>query len=159
MCRKPRQFPEKISQIDAKNIIFRFLRFWRGVLLPTRISLIRDERRLTNRIPFFFVGYLCDPERREPFCRATRLKGEFILSLPRRQISGIESLFSIRSLGPFVPPLLPRPAREIDIDDLNLRFSFDRSPTPLSGSLSLSLPLFYSFVFLLVSIPAGIRQP
>ena len=39
---------------------------------------------------------------------------------------------------PFEPPLLPRPV-EIDIDDLNLRFSFDCAPTLLSLSLSLLL--------------------
>ena len=44
---------------------------------------------------------------------------------------------------PFEPPLLPRPV-EIDIDDLNLRFSFD-----CATLLSLSRSLFFSLILCL----------
>ena len=50
-------------------------------------------RHLTSRI---FFGYLCLAAG-GLFTERPGLKGEFILSRPRRQISGIESLFSIRT--------------------------------------------------------------
>lgn len=56
-----------------------------------------DQHRLTNRIFFFFFFFrIFMPGNRWLFFQRG-FKGEFILSRPRRQISGIESLFSIRT--------------------------------------------------------------
>lgn len=93
---------------------------------PTRA---RHECRLTNHI--FFRMYLCQP-RPEPFYRAEAgFKGEFILSRPGRQISGIESLFSIRSPVhpvPSSPPFAPSSRAKLILtisicDSLSVEFS------------------------------------
>lgn len=103
------------------------------------LSLSFDTRRpassLTDHIffpsSFFFFSpeYLCLAI--DDFFSTGGFKGEFILSRPRRQISGIESLFSIRTPS-LRTTFAPSSLVEIDIDDLNLRFSFGHASPPHS---------------------------
>lgn len=89
-----------------------------------------DQHRLTNRIFFFFFfffEYLCLATD-DFFSRGGSKENLFYHGRADRYQASNRYFPFVRR--PFEPPLLPRPV-EIDIDDLNLRFSFGHA-SPLS---------------------------
>lgn len=106
-----------------ENITFPVLVFWHKAT-----SIQFDGSHFFSFFLFFFFSRIFMPGNRWLFFHRG-FKGEFILSRPRRQISGIESLFSIRTPS-LRTTFAPSSLVEIDIDDLNLRFSFGHASPP-----------------------------
>ena len=113
-----------------ENITFPVLVFWHKAT-----SIQFDGSHFFSFFLFFSPRIFMPGNRWLFFHRG--FKGEFILSRPRRQISGIESLFSIRTPS-LRTTFAPSSLVEIDIDDLNLRFSFGHASPPLHSFRSLS---------------------
>lgn len=88
-----------------------------------------DQPRLTNHILFFFFSDIYTWPTDDSFSTGGSKENLFYHTAAPTDIRHRIVIFHSYA-GPFEPPLLPRPV-EIDIDDLNLRFSFGHASPPL----------------------------